>query len=361
MSAQFEGHGATGHVVYAADVVDRQTLVDGSCRSARLRAVRSRPNHHLPQRRNDVLTGKSYYRKGAEQPVDVDGGLRQVNGDVRRDRQASVSRSSFSADPSLSLVVPFFNEMHRIDRTLSDIIGLARSDVEVVLVDDGSTDGTTDVLRTASSSAGVQFLGLSINRGKGAAVRAGVAKTSGTHVVFMDADLATDLNDLPRLRAALDDADIAIGSRSVATAELNEATLVRSWMGGFFNRVVRATTGLDLLDTQCGFKAFRGDVARSLFAQSQVDGFAFDVEILMLARQSGMRIVEVPVRWTEVRGSRVRFAVDPLTMLYDLIRIRRRTTRAAGPASDDLSWSNPVSSDEPTPPIAPHPTAHPAS
>ncbi len=284
-----------------------------------------------------------------------------MNDDIRRDRHENVSGSSSSASPALSVVVPFFNEMHRIDQTLSDIVGLAGIDVQVVLVDDGSTDGTTDVLRTASNSAGIQFLGLSSNRGKGAAVRAGVAKTSGTHVVFMDADLATDLNDLPRLRAALDDADIAIGSRALATAELNEATRVRSWMGDFFNRAVRVATGLDLLDTQCGFKAFRGDVARSLFAQSQVDGFAFDVEILMLARRSGLRIVEVPVRWTEIRGSKVRFAVDPLTMLYDLTRIRRRTTRSAGLVTDDLIWSDPVSSDGPAPPIAPHPTASPAS
>lgn len=283
-----------------------------------------------------------------------------MNDDVCRDRQVNVSRSSFRANPSLSVVVPFFNEMHRIDQTLSDIIGLAGNGVQVVLVDDGSTDGTTDVLRRACGADGIQFVALSSNRGKGAAVRAGVAKTSGTHVVFMDADLATDLNDLPRLRAALDDADIAIGSRSVATAELTEATRVRSWMGGCFNRAVRAATGLDLLDTQCGFKAFRGDAARSLFAQSQVDGFAFDVEILMLARESGMRIVEVPVRWTEVRGSKVRFAVDPLKMLCDLIRIRRRTSSAAGLPTDDLGWSDPVSSDEPTPP-APHPNVHPAS
>lgn len=313
-------------------------------------------------RRNDVLTGENYYRELAEQSVDVDGGFKDnMDDDVGRDRQVDGSRSSCSTSPSLSVVVPFFNEMHRIDQTLSQIISLAGSDVQLVLVDDGSTDGTTDVLRSACTAAGIQFLGLSSNRGKGAAVRAGVAKTIGTDVVFMDADLATDLDDLPLLRAALDVADIAIGSRSVATTELNEATRVRSWMGGCFNRAVRATTGLDLLDTQCGFKAFRGDVARSLFAQSQVDGFAFDVEILMLARQHGMRIVEVPIRWTEVRGSRVRFAVDPLTMLYDLIRIRRRMTCAPGPTTDHSARSNPVSSDEPTLPTAPHPTAHPAS
>ena len=237
--------------------------------------------------------------------------------------------SSFPREtPSLSIVVPFFNEIHRIGLTLSDIVGLANPSVEVVLVDDGSTDGTAKVLREAAQNTdNVHFQGLARNCGKGAAIRAGIAVTTGSKVLFMDADLATDLADLPVLLQALESADVAIGSRSSEAAELREATRIRSSMGNLFNLAVRKVTGLEYSDTQCGFKAFRGEVARHLFSQCQVDGFAFDVELLVLAQAAQMRIVEVPVRWTEISGSKVRIGIDPLKMLWDLRRIRRRAIR----------------------------------
>ena len=230
--------------------------------------------------------------------------------------------------PVLSVVVPFFNEKHRLEETLSRIVGLANSSVEVVRVDDGSTDGTSVVLREAASGVtNVRFHQLERNSGKGAAVRAGIALTTGASVAFMDADLATDLACLPHLLKALEKAEIAIGSRSVAAAELHQLSRARSLMGGLFNHAVRKVTGLGYADTQCGFKAFRGEVARRLFALNQIDGFAFDVEVLLFAQVAGMRIVEVPVKWTERDGSKVRVGIDPLKMLWDLLQIRWWTVR----------------------------------
>jgi dolichyl-phosphate beta-glucosyltransferase len=267
-----------------------------------------------------------------------------------------------SGSSSLSVVVPFFNEMHRLHETIGEIVGLAVHDVEVILVDDGSTDGTGEVLSDAARHLSrVEVIRLPRNRGKGAAVRAGVAGSSGDHVVFMDADLATDLGDLPLVRAALDHAHVAIGSRSVPATALTNTTRVRSAMGDIFNRSVRTVTGLEFRDTQCGFKAFRGPEARSLFAHTSVDGFAFDVEVLMLARASGMRIVEVPIRWTQVSGSKVRLAVDPLKMLCDLPHIRRHVPGAAELIAGELTRRPPEPVALPTPSRGARPSALPAS
>jgi len=237
--------------------------------------------------------------------------------------------SDLCAPVRLSIVVPFYNERHRLDRSLDAIAGQAGDDVEVILVDDGSTDGTAAVLsERADASPGVRAVLLPANRGKGAAVRAGIAVTHGERIMFMDADVATDLGDIPRLVAALDGAAVAIGSREAPESELRNTTRVRTTIGNVFNAAVRALTGLPFRDTQCGFKAFRGDVGRNLFARSTIDGFAFDVEVLMLARASGHDIVEVPVRWTEVPGSKVRFGLDPGRMLFDVVRVRRRQRRS---------------------------------
>lgn len=230
--------------------------------------------------------------------------------------------------PLLSIVVPFFNETHRLASSLPRIVDLAGGRTEVLLVDDGSTDGTGAALVAAAEGRrGVQVVALPTNQGKGAALRAGVARTVGAQVLFMDADLATDLDEIPRLCAALEHADVAIGTRADEAADIREATARRTWMGGMFNRAVRVATGLPIRDTQCGFKAFRGDHARWLFERSTIDGFAIDVEILVLATRSGFDVVEVPVRWTEVRGSKVRLLLDPLAMLRDVVRIRRRVRR----------------------------------
>lgn len=250
--------------------------------------------------------------------------------------------------PRLSIIVPFFNEMHRLDGSLARIVALAADDVEVILVDDGSTDGTGAALCAAAAAHRVHLVSLPRNQGKGAAVRAGVTHSSGDRVVFMDADLATDLADLPLLTDALEHAEVAIGSRAVSTAEISHATWARSWMGVAFNHAVRITTRLPLRDTQCGFKAFRGDVARSLFARSKVDGFAFDVEVLLLARSQGLRIAEVPVRWTEVHGSKVRVALDPLRMLLDLAVLGRRA-RTGGRAPEPVPINRPVISESARP------------
>jgi len=148
-------------------------------------------------------------------------------------------------------------------------------------------------------------------------------------IVFMDADLATDLDALPELVAATADAEVVVGSRRAPGAEFGGLTPVRRATNAVFGVLVRAATGLDLSDTQCGFKAFRRSSAHRLFRLSRVDGFAFDVEVLLLASTLGYRIGEVPVRWRAVEGGKVRLVRDSCAMLLDVVRLKRRAPTVA--------------------------------
>ena len=235
---------------------------------------------------------------------------------------------------TLSIVLPAYNESARL---LSSLEGLTDhvdlGSTEIIVVDDGSTDDTAVIAEAALRDAPChRVLHLDTNRGKGAAIRAGVLEATGPAVVYMDADLATDLNDLKKLLLALDGADVAVGSRTATDAIVINGTWSRSVMARVFNLMARRVTRLPLRDTQCGFKAFRTEIARELFSRSRIDGFAFDVEILALAQRMNLRIVEVPVTWTAIHGSSVRNIRDPLQMTRDIFRIARRLRRTPGPA-----------------------------
>src|SRR5947209_13899023 len=208
---------------------------------------------------------------------------------------------------ALSVVVPAYNEARRLKTSLPPLLDVVSdADAELIVVDDGSDDETAEVAAGfLAGLPGSKLVRLSLNSGKGAAVRAGVAHARGRSIVFMDADLATDLGDLPALLDALETSDVAIGSRVVKGATVDGASNARAHMGRTFNKVARAVMGLDLGDTQCGFKGFRAPVAQLLFHLGVVDGFAFDVEILALARRMGYRVAEVPVHWRAIPGSRV--------------------------------------------------------
>ncbi|MBI2706174.1 MAG: glycosyltransferase [Actinobacteria bacterium] len=229
-----------------------------------------------------------------------------------------------------SIVIPAYNEAGRFNRSLprlrealSDL-----SDLEVIVVDDGSTDDTAHVaMAQLWGWDNAKVVRLPWNQGKGAAVKAGVAVAGGEYLVFMDADLSADLADLPELVAALDRADIALGSRSVAGSRAVYDSTLRRVQSKLFNGVACAMTSVVASDTQCGFKAFRADAAKVLFHLCQTGRFAFDVELLALAQLLGYRIVEVPVGWVEESGSSVRPLRDPILMFRDLMGIRRRFQR----------------------------------
>ncbi|MBV8463230.1 MAG: glycosyltransferase family 2 protein [Acidimicrobiales bacterium] len=230
---------------------------------------------------------------------------------------------------ALSIVVPAFNEadrlaegMRRFDAAVSDgAIDLAVT--EFLLVDDGSTDATAAIaeqlLRRLPHH---RLLRHQRNRGKGAAVRTGVAAARGHAIAYMDADMAIDPRAVPLLLEGLVDHDIAVGSRALHDSSVESRYVARTLMGHVFNRIVTAGTGLGLRDTQCGFKALRAPVARLLFGLLGIDRFAFDVELLLRAHRLGFCIAEVPVHWKHVEGSTIHPLSDALTMVGDALRSR---------------------------------------
>ena len=238
-----------------------------------------------------------------------------------------------SRTPALSLVIPAFNEEKRLPVSLAriaDWLGTRTPPLpsEVLVVDDGSSDRTAAVAEKTAAGLGLAFrvIRLPENRGKGAAVRAGVLEATGDHVLLTDADLSTPIEEVDKLLAAA--APVAIGSRGVDVTLVKERQpLFRVASGKLFNLLVRLLVVSGIRDTQCGFKLFRRDAALEVFSRASVDRFAFDVEALLLARRLGYAIVEVPVLWFNSPDTRVGIG-GGLEAFVALFRIRRRVSRA---------------------------------
>lgn len=238
--------------------------------------------------------------------------------------------------PRLSVVIPAFDEARRIGRTLERLDAHFHDRAgatELVVVDDGSKDGTDGlVLEIVSRSrVPVRLLRLEKNGGKGRAVRTGILAAEGELVAFYDADGSAPPSELDVLVAAIDQgADVAAGSRRLDGAEVDRS-LRRRIVSRSFNLLVRTIVGLDVLDSQCGIKAFRRDAARAIFERQTLDGFAFDCEVLALADRLGLRVEHVPVRWFDGEGSKLDVARASIAMLRDLARIRGLVRRAVHP------------------------------
>jgi dolichyl-phosphate beta-glucosyltransferase len=257
--------------------------------------------------------------------------------------------------PARTVIVPAYNEEHRLGATVAQILDLADDRTEVIFVDDGSADRTLAVLDEATADHPyARVLASPSNRGKGAAVRLGVASARGRALVFMDADLATDLSALDPLVGALDRHHVAIGSRALEGTVVTGAPAKRTRMGHSFNRLVRLATGVPFADTQCGFKGFQAAIGKLLFALGRVDGFAFDVELLSLAAQLGLDVVEVPVDWHYVDGSHVRPVADALRMSLDVVRARRAKLDAPARVCSARFACEPEHADELRAAILPH-------
>jgi dolichyl-phosphate beta-glucosyltransferase len=236
----------------------------------------------------------------------------------------------------LALIVPAFNEAHRLNETLPAILKYLqthRPESELIVVDDGSSDGTTQVAEeifARNSGVAARVLRSANNRGKGHAVRAGLLATQASVGVFTDADLSTPISELPKIAEPIEsgDYDIVFGSRALNRKLIGHRQPWRREQGGrVFNGIVRLTTGLPFSDTQCGFKAFRMDAARPIIERASIDGFGFDVELLLLARKAGLRLLERPVRWNHHEGSKVHIVRDSLRMLNEILMLRTRSTR----------------------------------
>ena len=230
--------------------------------------------------------------------------------------------------PLFSIVIPAHNEQNRLPRTVLETVSWCAEHLdgfEMIIVDDGSRDETLTLARLFSRQIENIRVVACPHRGKGEAVRMGMLNAEGDYVLFMDADGATPVCEIPKLIHALNaGADIAIGSRAVR--ENGETVVVTRWyrkvIGRIFSRIVNALLIPGIADTQCGFKMFRRKTIPDIFPRQKIEGFAFDVEILFLAGQFGFSVVEVPVNWVNQEGSKVNLLVDSIRMFKDILRIR---------------------------------------
>jgi dolichyl-phosphate beta-glucosyltransferase len=233
----------------------------------------------------------------------------------------------------ISVVIPIYNEVARL-RTHLDVLtgvlrGLAGEDWEVVLVDDGSTDGSAELIATLARDPHVVSRRHELNRGKGAAVRTGILASRGDAVLFCDADMSTPPETLVEFMAALGaGADVVIGNRKSREARIERwQPPIRIWLGLGFTRLANLATGLSINDYTCGFKLLRGEAGRRVFEAVDTPGWSFDVEILARAARAGLVIRELPVRWSHVDGTRVRLVRDVVRSFAELVAIRRRLGR----------------------------------
>jgi dolichyl-phosphate beta-glucosyltransferase len=239
----------------------------------------------------------------------------------------------------LSIIVPAYNEENRLPATLqriSEYLALREFSYELIVVDDGSRDRTREVVREFQETHDwIRLLqydedGKAANRGKGFAVRQGVLHSQGRDVLFSDADLSTPIEEIEKLLPPISrgDCDITIASRALPDSKLSvHQPWYREWMGRTFNRFVQRVIQTPIVDTQCGFKAFRGDVAKRIFGLAQIDGFGFDTEILWIAQKYGYRVREIPVTWEHRDDSRVNPLVAPLQMIQELLQVRLNDAR----------------------------------
>lgn len=233
-----------------------------------------------------------------------------------------------ATDIHLSLIMPAYNEGFRIEASLEAADEYLRSlgrPYEIIVVEDGSTDDTLSIVeRVAKRYPAIWPISYGSNRGKGYAVRQGMIASRGAFAAFSDVDLSAPLEELDKLLKAMNKGfDIAIGSRGVRGAQLTtRQPLYREFGGKALNLIIQALAVPGIWDTQCGFKLFRGDVARDVFSKAFLDGWGFDVEVLYLARKMGYRVAEVPVKWGHGENSKIRPVQAALQVIRDIIRMR---------------------------------------
>jgi glycosyltransferase involved in cell wall biosynthesis len=229
---------------------------------------------------------------------------------------------------SISIVIPAYNEGARLAATMDRILNFIEQegwDAEVIVVNDGSSDNTADIVRQyAQKNEIVRLVQNPGNRGKGYSVRNGVMNANGRIILFTDADLSSPIEEAPKLLEAIHSgADVAIGSRWMRSElQTKRQSVARQALGRAFNRLLRAVLRLDFKDTQCGFKAFRRNTARAVFSLQKIERWGFDPEVLFLAHRAGFKIVEIPVRWGHDAGTRINPIADGSRMVGDMLRIR---------------------------------------
>jgi dolichyl-phosphate beta-glucosyltransferase len=231
-------------------------------------------------------------------------------------------------NPSISIVIPVYNEAKRIKTTVNKIVSFIKQreiNAEIVIVNDGSQDDTAHVLIEMSGLLpNLMIINNEINQGKGSAVRKGMLSAAGNMILFTDADLSTPIEELDKFVKILKQGnDIVIASRRMRESRINiPQPLHRRVMGKLFQIIVATIIIRGIKDTQCGFKLFSREACRRIFEQQLLSGFAFDVEVLYLANRLQFKVAELPVEWNDARGSKVIPFKTSVSMLRDLLYIK---------------------------------------
>lgn len=233
--------------------------------------------------------------------------------------------------PLLSIVIPAYNEANRLPHTLEQVFAFLDKQTfqaEVLVVENASTDNTLDLAREFARSRPDLRVLHTPGKGKGLAVRQGMLEATGDFRFMCDADLSMPIEQVLRfLPPNLRDADVAVASREIAGAVRHNEPLRRHLGGRLVNFVIRSAILPGLQDTQCGFKSFTAAAARDLFGSQQLTGWAFDVELLHIARKRGYRIREIPIDWNYRSDSKVRPVQDAFGMCADILKIRANDRR----------------------------------
>lgn len=228
----------------------------------------------------------------------------------------------------LSIIIPAYNEEKRIEKTLNEIFRFLQKcydRYEVIVVDDGSTDKTLDLLnRIQNQHRSLKIVHHEPNRGKGYAVKKGMLKAYGKYVLFCDADLSTPIDELDAFIHYLQNGyDVVLGSRKMEGADVKiYQPPIRRKMGQVFTVLTQRLLSLEISDITCGFKCFKGNIVRDIFSRQQLHDWSFDAEILFISRKHGYKIKEVPVRWSDVPGTKVKLLRDSIRSFWGLLKIR---------------------------------------
>ncbi len=229
----------------------------------------------------------------------------------------------------ISLCIPMYNEEKIIGDTVARVSEYMTDnfeDWEVIFSDDGSTDGCRAIVEACDDER-VRVIGYGQNKGKGAAVRHGVLNSTGDIIIFTDSDLAYGLDVIKTaadLFAANADADVIVGSRNLDKSGYEGYTFTRKIASKAYIKCLALVAGFKMTDSQCGFKCFRREIAREIFKSCEVDGFAFDFEVLIKAKKLGAKVLEMPVKIVNHRESKVHVLRDSVKMLRDVREIKKR-------------------------------------
>jgi dolichyl-phosphate beta-glucosyltransferase len=247
------------------------------------------------------------------------------------------------AEPLVTIIIPAYNEEVRLPRSLRKIVDFVQAQpeaIEVLIVENGSRDRTTEIAEQfAAAHSFVRVM--HSEKGKGVAVRAGMMAGKGRYLFMCDSDLSMPIDELRKfLPPTYEDYDVAIGSREGPGAHRYNEPGYRHLMGRVFNLVVRVLAVPGLQDTQCGFKSFRREVAREIFAEQTMPGWSFDVEALYIALRRGYRVVAIPIDWYADADSKINPVRDTLRMVRDLLQIRLNGWRGVyGPRLKKRAWA----------------------